>query len=350
MDGENPILSAVVGVLVVALTVTALVLYAFRSQPEPPPHRMVRVVLEGVDMDTPLALRLGDEPLPIGPEIELGVHAAPSHLELSWFLGPGCGASCPGRCPAWCATGVHSIEVRRGEGPLIDILRIEPPTERPVLLSVDAAPTLAQLDGATGAIDAGSVRFEPVPPGSYELHVEVGACPAASIGCTSAGDICPKGCISWVQQVVVPVGEEPVTIDLSLSMPAPPPPIPRPTRRRAVTGSAYAGFVRTHPEWERETAIAAGRADARYLKRWAPGPPPGPATQVPWAAARDYCADRGGLADLQTPPLTWSRDSGPTQEWRQQEGRPAWRRFDGETSLRTPTNKAFSFTGFRCAR
>ena len=54
---------------------------------------------------------------------------------------------------------------------------------------------------------------------------------------------------------------------------------------------------------------------------------------VSWEAAKAYCAGRGGLASVDAEPSTWvESDASPWHEYRQADGRPAWRRKDGTTS------------------
>ena len=134
---------------------------------------------------------------------------------------------------------------------------------------------------------------------------------------------------------------------LRASTPTLPGPAP-PTLGRVVSNTSYAAWLVKHPEWEPEAARSTGRASDRYLRKWTDGTPPGALTQIPWAAARDYCQSRGGLVGIDDPPTTWS--DGPTQEWRDVDGRPGWRRSDGVKSTTDPGNESFTFTGARCHR
>lgn len=69
--------------------------------------------------------------------------------------------------------------------------------------------------------------------------------------------------------------------------------------RRPVTNAEFLGFVRAHPEWQRDR-VRAVFADDRYLSHWsgatdlgATALPQQPVTRVSWFAARAYCASRG---------------------------------------------------------
>ena len=139
----------------------------------------------------------------------------------------------------------------------------------------------------------------------------------------------------------VPALVEPVPVD-------PIAPVEPATDPAVVSGADYAVWLRSNPQWSRDEARRTGLANNRYLRRWKPDPPPGPVVQLPWTAAQAFCADRGGLLGLDEPPLTW--EPGLEQEWRDRDGRPATRRFDGVTSDADPGDEAFSSTGVRCRR
>ncbi len=120
-----------------------------------------------------------------------------------------------------------------------------------------------------------------------------------------------------------------------------------------VTAADFSAFVATHPEWSKVAATEAGKADSNYLRDWSDGAPPAGqrwAVNVSWNAASAYCAARGGLAGLVALPDSWPETGQPFQEWRQEVGRAAWRRFDGATSVAVRHADANAFTGFRCAR
>lgn len=163
------------------------------------------------------------------------------------------------------------------------------------------------------------------------------------------------GCLLFLQSRAVPQ-PEPVEVEQVLSSPVPEPapvvdvaPAPveeAPRDPTVVSGEDYAAWIEQNPAWSRDEARKSDRANNRYLRKWRPEPPPGPVVQIPWAAARDYCASRGGLLGLDEPPLTW--EPGLEQEWRDRDGNPATRRFDGVTSDADPGDEAFASTGVRC--
>ena len=73
---------------------------------------------------------------------------------------------------------------------------------------------------------------------------------------------------------------------------------------------------------------------------------------VSWAAAKAYCSGRGGLAALEADPQTWDENSTKVawHEYRQNQGKPAWRRSDGGISTNVGKTDSRAFIGFRCAR
>lgn len=129
-----------------------------------------------------------------------------------------------------------------------------------------------------------------------------------------------------------------------------------PTAGAPVTNSQLAAWLTAHPEWQRETAIAEGKADDKFLKGWTAATPTAgkesaPAVGATWALAKAYCSGRGGLADVDAAPLSWTESgSQPWVEYRQSEGRPRWRRDDGGVSDQLSTTESGVFIGFRCAR
>lgn len=72
--------------------------------------------------------------------------------------------------------------------------------------------------------------------------------------------------------------------------------------------------------------------------------------QVNWVQAATFCADRGGLAHVDAPPLTWGyEDTLPMVEYRQDNGKAVWRRADGATATHTDVIASTCLVGFRCA-
>ncbi|MCB9675768.1 MAG: hypothetical protein H6737_11660 [Alphaproteobacteria bacterium] len=354
MPRSRFITALVIGIGTALLVVFAVLRFAMPDTTGPS-TRDVTLSVATPGPDHPVTLWEGGVRLLLGGDgrVRLGERPTPSHLFLEWTVGDGCDEGCPDRCPAWCELGSQRVEVPSGSGPYEATLAIAAPAARPVEVVANGPLGRAELGGRVGTREAERAHFEPILPGSYEMVLEIGACPPESLGCASSGDVCPEGCSSWSQNVAVPVGEGPVELVFTLPVPgAEPKPGPTaPKGAGAISGAAFARFVEANPDWGREAAIGAGRADARYLRDWSPDPPPGPVTQVTWGAARAYCESRGGLLGVDEAPLTWDRASGPTQEWRDSNGSPVWRRFDGVKSSRPErADRAFSFTGFRCRR
>ena len=200
-------------------------------------------------------------------------------------------------------------------------------------------------------------------PGTLVLRAEAGSCPEKTPPCTpgTGAGACPAGCSVWAGNVEVPWGAGAHSIEIPLPKPQvgktdpkqvtnPP---PRPRQSAVVSNSSLARWLSTHPEWQRENATADGRADARFLSGWNGATPPtgkegAVAVNLNWNLAKAYCGSRG-LADLEAEPLQWEESSGaPWHEYRQKEGRPAWRRSDGSVSTSVKTGESSSFTGIRC--
>lgn len=354
---------ALVAVMVAVVAVGAVVYLLVRPAP-PPTHRPVAVVATGVGPDHEVGVRL-DALHAVSvdglrfrfPEV------APGEVTLSWSLGPGCRSlSCPGDgCGAWCAQGADVAVLEAGTGEAVLVLPVTAPPARELRISVpgDWPWAAVQIGPHTAVVADGTARVPSVAPGRYELAVAAGSC-GEDIGCV-ATDTCPSDCSVSVQPLEVPIGAAP--LDVGVALQPPDEPAPRPaaqpgprTRRRAarepVSAAAFASWLATHPDWERDAARAAGKADANYLLGFdAASAGGGAMVGVSWWAARAYCAGRGGLADVAAPPLTWSEDAGhPFQEWRIGGGKGAWRRFDGAASDKLDPAAGNAFTGFRCAR
>lgn len=308
----------------------------------------------------------------------------PGDAELLWAVGPGCEAiACStGACAAWCASGhldltlpVDELEPRR----TLD-LSAHAPSE--------VALTLTVPDGARVAVDGqaaevtGTEAAAGVLPGPHTVRVTAGTCPEDASGCWPD---CPAGCASWEGVVEVPRVEAhqwsvPVEAparathtsrpDPGRADPVPGPADPGPGQAGPgqadpgpeasagaagplVTQSQFADWLAGNPDWQREAAVAAGRADEQYLAGWSGTTPPSgsaPMVSVSWYAAAAYCRSRGGLADFDQAPLTWAETGDtPAFELRTRGGRPTARAGDGAPSAVTGV-VATNWTGFRCAR
>lgn len=115
-----------------------------------------------------------------------------------------------------------------------------------------------------------------------------------------------------------------------------------------VSAAAFAAWVAQNPDWSATSAVELGKADAGYLKGWDAGVPGGPATRVSWYAASAYCESRGGLAGVTDAPTRW--EGKPYMEWREADGRPAWRGHDGRDSTTVDPASTPLTHGFRCRR
>ncbi len=363
-----------VGAVLLGFVFVALILvYLLRPTPEPAlslapipqqTSRALDIVLTGIPGGMPIAIKVnnaaavavdgfthhfGDQPI--------------GGVEVAWAIGDGCGG-CPGvACPTTCTTGASSRAVVEGSGVQTLTLEVSPPKLRAVevrLAQVAANTRLSGgLTGRDGVAVAGRatpklLNFASILPGEYTLRVDGGNCPDTSSGCSAQG-ACPKGCVSWSGSVVVPAGDGVFPFD------APLPALPveawtgggfaTPARPgRPVTRNEFAKWLSGNADWQREAAIAAGRGDSNYLMDWTGGG--GSAmVNVSWAAANAFCGGRGGLASVDAEPRTWTEtDTYPMQEWRQKDGKPAWRRYDGESSTVVRRSESNAFTGFRCAR
>lgn len=344
--------------LVAAGTVAALVAPGLSL----PDTRDVSVTVSGLPAGTPFAVTLGGAP-PASREGDtlrfptVGV----GDVSLRAAVGPGCAAA--ERDPEWCAPTTATLQVPRAREPLAHTLTLSLPAPRAVELAfaglaADAVPR-SRLDG--GPVVAGthvSLTHADVSVGVHRVSVALGTCTDADEGCSSAAAGCPPGCSSWVGEITLPVGEGALRVDVPLVPPVTPAPVAGPRARSrgggVVTHAAFARWLASHPEWSSDAARADGRADAGYLSGWdGLSPPAGkaslPVVNVSWAAAAAYCAGRGGLPGLDDAPLSWAESpSTPWIEYRDADGRPAWRRSDGAPSVALRRSESGPATGFRC--
>ncbi len=176
------------------------------------------------------------------------------------------------------------------------------------------------------------------PPASPAPALPVAAVPSAP---TPAAPKAP---------VVATPAVAPASPDLVIAVPA------LPTAGPAITNTQLARWLEAHPDWQKDAAIAAGTADDKYLRGWERGAPPvgkesAPAVAVSWNLAKAYCAGHGGLAAMDAPPISWSEAANqPWMEYRQDHGKPMWRRDDGVVSDQVSPSQSGVFIGFRCAK
>ncbi len=124
----------------------------------------------------------------------------------------------------------------------------------------------------------------------------------------------------------------------------------------AITNAQLASWLAKHPDWQHDAVLAANKADDKYLRGWEGLTPPAgkegaPAVAVTWGLASAYCSGHGGLAAVDAEPLKWSEGAvQPWMEYRQEAGKPRWRRDDGVVSPQVELTQSGVFIGFRCAR
>jgi predicted Ser/Thr protein kinase len=326
------------------------------------PRRPLELVVTGLPSGTPFGARL-DGLAPDAQDgfvlrfagVSLGDHT------LSLFVGPGCDTPAGETPPVWCSRREESVRVEAGDSPQLRTVSLLPPTLRDLRLSVPnlkASLSLRWGDEPPQPIKGDALRREDVSPGAYPVELIAGECPDTARGCDAKGD-CPPGCVSWLGEVIVPVGDGEHLVSLSLREPTPKAGAAEgaaPSKaRRQVSQGDFARWLATHPEWLKEAAQQADKADKKYLKGWAEdGTPPSPGAalvNVSWYAAQAYCAGRGGLAPLDAEPLTWEEGGGLAwHEHRQSGGAPAWRRSDGSTSTNVTPSESGQFIGVRCVR
>lgn len=351
--------------------------------------RDVDVVIGGLPRGTDVALRVGDAK---ATAVDGFVHryggVPVGAANIRWAIGPGCTVDgCPGAaCPSWCDTGEAARTIDAGSGAQSVNLELVGPAPRDVTLkfpfATDKIPVAATTaDGHVAELKDGSWRVPGLLPGHYDVTVNAGTCAPELVGC-SATSTCPAGCSSVVFELVVKPGVGPVEQDVVITAPVeaakvvdpekpgskiekpdkppdkPPDVPPTPNKGgkagRPILQSEFAKWLSKNPEWQRDSAIAAGKADDNYLREWSGGAAPSPTSSVvsvSWLAAQAYCGSRGGLAAVDAEPLQWDEGStAPFQEWRQKDGKPAWRRSDGVDSTAARRTESNAFTGFRCSK
>lgn len=378
----------------------------------PPPTRTVNV---NVATDVVAVALDGGANVGVVAGVASIAGVAPGSHTVTVVRGSPCDAAAPA---AWCGIETVPVIVPPGSGVASVSVTLATPSEKSVVIAAaDGKPFSLTVDGGERVSVLGSLTLF-LLPGKYSGSAESGACvgglgvdakgvyhpkvdgtaagaatvAAAGPGgpqCTPSG--CPPGCAQWTGDIVVPwAGSETVAITLPLTTPevaagAPAgapggrahlaaehpvvPPTPRPftgdkltvteTPKSSgvpVTNSQLSSWLASHPEWQKDAAIAAGKADANYLKGWEGSDAPAgkgstAATAVSWAMADAYCRGRGGLAALDAEPTTWTESTGqPWHELRQDAGKPAWRRSDGKTSTAVSESETARFIGMRCVR
>ena len=335
------------------------------QEPPPPPvtARALDVVVAGVAADTPVTVTVDGE---TGTAEGLIWHFGErgfGHHEIVATVGEDCGPEA-----TWCGVTATRFELGEGLGTATATVTVSAPQARPLVLSTpEAKEATALIDGAEATVGKEPVEVAHLLPGKHDLEVYTGNCEEADRGCWPD---CAGSCASWVGQVVVPWEGGPVEMEvpiegqqvLSLLTARDKAPgtdaAPAATAAKAAVSYAqFASWLESHPDWQKDAAVAANKADGNYLKGWeGTSPPAGKSSHavvnVSWAAANAYCSGRGGLAALEAEPSTWDENSTSVawHEYRQNQGKPAWRRSDGGVSTNVGRTDSRAFIGFRCAR
>lgn len=356
---RRPLLPALLGLPLIGLLAWAGIPLLLPDRPPEP--RQLQVHLSGIG-DLAVALTLDDLPPVSTPAAAAGGYTflplMPGAHRLAARIGSGCEQK-----PALCGSVQTTVEIPPGAGPHPFSWSIPAPPPRTLQLTASKIGAVRVSISGT-LVGEGSLLSATALPGSWPVHAESAACPP-SPSCTPA---CPPGCTVYDGFIDVPWGEGAMEIDLPMApapaaataifppvagtpaappTPAGPPPL--------ISNRQLSRWLSSHPEWLSGGARAAG-AIGTLLNGWdGATPPPGKeshaANNVSWALASAYCAGRGGLSDADAPPLRWQESAtNPWHEFRQQGGKPAWRRSDGTVSLQVVPEKAAQLTGIRCAR
>lgn len=340
-----------------------------------PTTRALTFVVSGVPNDVPLSLLLDGAPLVNkGGQWAAGQPALGPH-SLVATVGRDCVPVSGGEVSSWCKQVTKPIVLQAGDGAQNEVVELPAPPRRDVTLK--GASATARIAGGAGAgaileaVDSqkapGGRVFAGLQPGSYLVTLDGGSTQTIEVP-WAVGPL-------ELEMLVVAPTPDPLSAQPALPVlpgqPALPATIPKPpdaqvavvepvkaagSAARSVNNAAFGRWLGEHPEWQQESAIAAGEAQAGYLKGWTGAePPPGStergAVNVSWAAAQAYCKSHGGLADLGAEPATWQEASAqPWHEYRNDAGGAAWRRADGTTSSAVSRSQANAVTGFRCAR
>ncbi|MSP55242.1 MAG: serine/threonine protein kinase [Myxococcales bacterium] len=376
--GRSPKIAAAAlsGGLFLAAAAAAAAMYAVtQSAPAPPvaaTTRALTFVVSGVPRDVPLTLLLDSRILlnnagkwAAGPTA-LGAHTLVATVGMDCGAGaaadPG-GAAAPGGAAgppiaSWCTQVTRPVLVRTGTGVQNEVVELSSPPRRDVTLKGGSA--TAQIVPTAGGGSGGPIDSQRVPGGRVFSGLQPGRYTV-----TLDADLTQPIEVPWAEgPLVIEMVVAPLRPDSQSTQPTPKPSdaelaLLKPAKTaaaRAVNNAAFAIWLGEHPEWQQASAIAAGEAQAGYLKGWTGAEPPPGATDrgtvnVSWAAAQAYCKGHGGLADLGAEPATWQEEpSQPWHEYRNDSGGGAWRRADGSTSSAVSRSHASAVTGFRCAR
>ena len=358
-------LAALLGVGAVAVAgLAGLAIATFvatRPDPEPvavvpPQPRALAFIVSGVPAGVPVQLSLDGTILAdTGGRWSAGIVSVGPHA-LNATLGANCGEP----VATWCKQVSRTVTVSEGDGEQTEVAQLPAPEARAVtLMGVSGA----QIEGVGDARKVpGGRQFDALLPGTYAAVLADGRTIQVEVPWAAGALILPIAPASpeAVAATASPPGTGTTTAVVTPQVAVPhadPDPAPASTAAaRAGTVGSFATWLKTHPDWEHDAAIAAGQAEEGYLKGWTGAePPPGQSDRalvgISWTAANAYCKGRGGLADAAAEPTTWQESaSQPWHEYRQQGGAPAWRRADGTVSTAVSRTSGNVVTGFRCAK
>ncbi len=254
----------------------------------------------------------------------------PGEYPVRIVVGEGCAAACETECPAWCGDTTCSITVEPGEGVQTVRQAVEAPTARTVEFTAKVPENIdwTLFIGDLSFPVHGPKGQVTLLPGRHTVQATHNGEPARSVEL-----VVPWGTGTYVTtldyEVVAPVVAPPPVVDPPKIKPDPKTPPeevdPNPPTSggpgKLVTVKEFARWLSAHPEWQRDAAIAAEKADAAYLEGWDGANPPagvkGPVVGVNWIVANIYCRDRDGLAPVDAEPQKWSEvGSAPSFELR----------------------------------
>ena len=325
--------------------------------PVAPTVRAAELQVQGIG-DRTVHLAVADQALAVsGDGIAQLAPRQLGDLPVTWSVGDGCDLDlCPGSaCPAWCATGVELLTLGEGEGLASLAVSLPETTTYDVTLGLPEHGEMTvhlALDGqAQDVADDGPTTLTGVSPGAYLATVGIGDCPEALVACE---DDCPPGCSMVSVPITVPWDglQDPVDVDIAVPEVPVRAAVVRAPSGRFVTHRAFARWLASHPEYQREAAMANGRGDQNHLAGWDGTTPPAgragaPIVNVSWSAANAYCAGRGGLPSVESE-LPVHNDV--QMEFRRN-GSEAVVLEDGTRRIPiTPASGATPITSFRCAQ
>ena len=333
--------------------------------------RDVDVAVSGLPNGTPITLSVSDLSASKRDAWVFGFRGVPiGKAPVIAVIGEGCAATCAagGACESWCGVQRLDTSVIAGDGTQTVVLQLEPPTMRPIDLTVDGHPEIkAELrrDGrpvgelAPGKYALTAIAGEAtwnvdvtIPWGTGKAAVAIAAPPLVPTPPR------PDSKVEAKIEAKVPVDTKVDTkIEAKAETKVDPAPKAAGTSGKLVTNGELGKWIAKNTEYQHDAAIGAGIADANYLAGWSYDVPPAghegdPAVNVSWYVAQAYCRANGGNLPLENAePATWTESGAtPSMEWRVTDAKKAV--FRGSEGMVGPTGRAAgnAITGFRCAR